>query len=41
MRTNAVNFVKKSANESPLRGKFMDKIRNFDSGCYIPTFLSR
>ena len=31
-----------TANESPLRGKFVVKIRNFDSfgGC-IPTFLPR
>jgi len=30
MRTNAENFVKKCANESVLRGKFVGKIRNFD-----------
>jgi len=35
-------FRKNSANESPLRGKLMAKIRNFHSfgGC-IPTFLPR
>ena len=35
-------FRKNSANESPLRGKFMAKIRNFDSfrDC-IPTLMPR
>jgi len=38
-RTNAENFVKNIENESPLRYKFLAKMRNFDSfGAVFPHF---